>query len=230
MKHKRSTSRFLALMICLTMVLTPLAAYAAEAEAADQQNAAQITESVEADNAQSLTDSEEASVDDAVIDEDADGDIAAEPESYEDEGGEEADPQGGEDAAPADAGDAEDIDVIDDTNAGEAADAGNTDYEISDPDLDPEDLQPADDPNEIIDDIVEVPSVEIPALADVYDATSPTMVWVESLDPTKIPMPIFGFKQSNEDIYQLYLPGGMNLSDAVLCWDGGSQVTINGEN
>ena len=246
MKHKKITSRFLALLICLSLVLTPIVVLVAEGGSADDQDTTQTSELMEADGALSApsSDADEASFEDSADDteEDADGESLTDPEGSGDTG--EEDPQETDPADPADAdgadggadggdmidGAADDADAGEESDDGEAANAGETDYEFSDPD-ESEDAAPAEEINEIIEDLGEIPSGENPALAvDVTNATKPDGVWVE-LPPYGEDghgtIRIDGFVQQN-NIYELYLPGSVNASECRLFWDGGSKVTLNG--
>ena len=243
MKHKKITSRFLALLICLSLVLTPIVALAAEGGSADDQDTTQTSEFMEADGALSApsSDADEASFEDSADDteEDADGESLTDPEDSgetDEDDPQEADPadpagsDGGSDGGDMIDGAADDADAGEESDDGEAANAGETDYEFSDPD-ESEDAAPAEEINEIIEDLGEIPSGENPALAvDVTNATKPDGVWVE-LPPYGEDghgtIRIDGFVQQN-NIYELYLPGSVNASECRLFWDGGSKVTLNG--
>lgn len=60
------------------------------------------------------------------------------------------------------------------------------------------------------------------------NATEPTSWWVVPSDTNGIPSQINVFKKNNT--YQLYLPGGADLTHCYLSWDGGATVKISGDN
>ena len=247
MKFKK---KLWALMICLSLVLSPMAASATANEPADPQDTLRtsaMTAEEDAQNASSTVEAapeDESSNQEEVISDDGsqtdpsdsaedseedhtdDGENTGSDEAdLENDGAEEADLEYS-DAEEADLPEAEldqegssDEEYSDDYS--ESSDAYNTaegSYEYSDPSLE-SDQNTEETPVEEI--VGEVSTVGLTAeLA--ADVVAPTTVWVEATEENGIPIKIDGFNVSGTSVFQLYLPGNVNLSNCFLSWDGGS--------
>ncbi len=70
--------------------------------------------------------------------------------------------------------------------------------------------------------------------------SAPTKIWVEPTETNDIPAQIDLFKvrvqtggstlfPTYSDVYQLYLPGNVDLANCFLSWDGGMQASVGGQ-
>ena len=251
MKFKK---KLWALMICLSLVLSPIAASATENEPADPQDTIRTSAMTAEEDAESASSTVEAAPEDessgqeeVIPDDSSQSDPAEseEPENAEDQnsGSDETDLEnGGEEEADLEYSDAEEADlpesdpeeenasgegVTDDySESSDSYDTANGSYEYSDPSLESGQNTEETPVEEIVGEVSTVGlTAELAA-----DVVAPTTVWVEATEENGLPIKIDGFKVSGTSVFQLYLPGNANLSKCFLSWDGGAQVRLNREN
>jgi len=257
MKFKK---KLWALMICLSLVLSPIAASATENEPADPQDTIRTSAMTAEEDAESASSTVEAAPEDessgqeeVISDDGSQTDPSDSAEDSEEDhtddgentGSDEADLENdGAEEADLEYSDAEEVDLpeaeLDQENASdeentddysESSDAYDTaegSYEYSDPSLE-SDQNTEETPVEEI--VGEVSTVGLTAEM-AATAVAPTTVWVEATEENGLPVKIDGFKVVTSGrwprtIFQLYLPGNVDLSKCFLSWDGGSQVTLN---
>lgn len=253
MKFKK---KLWALMICLSLVLSPMAASATANEPADPQDTIRTSAMTAEEDAESASSTVEAAPEDessgqeeVIPDDSSQSDPAEseEPENAEDQnsGSDETDLENSDtEEADLEYSDVEEADlpesdpeeenvsgegVTDDySESSDSYDTANGSYEYSDPSLESGQNTEETPVEEIVGEVATVGlTAEMAATA-----VAPTTVWVEATEENGLPVKIDGFKVVTSGrwprtIFQLYLPGNVDLSKCFLSWDGGSQVTLN---
>lgn len=118
------------------------------------------------------------------------------------------------------------IDVVDDSSDDTETDTENTDSVIEESEEEQDDDPQITEELEEKTDIKAVKKDTVELRAD--SATAPTKVWVEISFAKGQSYNIEGFPRSG-NLYELYLPGNVKVSDCKLFWDGGAQAIYENE-